>query len=119
MANPIKIASALKEMSFKNYIYFSLVINLLTAGLVFAVGSFLPPVTPLLYGRPVGVGQLVPTLGLLIAPGVSFFITIINIILIIKTKSDFLKKVFFAAIVLTSVLTTITVIKIIFLVGFF
>ena len=106
-------------MVYRNYFLASIIINLLTALAVLILKSFLPPLTPLFYGRPVGATQLTATLGLLIAPGISLLLTIVNLLLSFTVKDDFLKKVLAVSTAFISLLTTITVIKIIFLVGFF
>jgi len=109
----------LKNLPFKNYLYLSLGLDVATILVIFFFKSFLPPVVPLLYGNPTGTGQLIPTLGLLIAPGVSLVITIINTILSLLTKNDFQRKILMLSAFIVSILTTITVIKIFFLVGYF
>lgn len=86
---------------------------------IIVLKGFLPPIVPLLYGNPTGSGQLVPTLGLIIAPGISLIIIVINIILSLTVKNDFLRKTLAISTLLISVLTTITIIKIILLVGYF
>ncbi len=86
---------------------------------IFFLKDFLPPVVPLFYGGASGEGQLVPTLGLLIAPGVALIITLLNIGLSTITKDDFSKKALAIAAFVVSILTTVTIIKIFFLVGFF
>ncbi len=78
----------------------------------------MPPLAPLFYGRPVGEAQLTNSLGLLIAPGTSFLITVLNLFLSLWTKDDFLKKLLAVSTIVISVLTAITVTKIILLVGF-
>lgn len=79
----------------------------------------MPPVVPLFYGKPSGEGQLVPTLGLLIAPAASLLITLLNTALSVVTNDTFFKQVLIATTLLITLLTTITVLKVIFLVGFF
>jgi len=107
------------RVPFRNYVYVSLGLNLLTALGVILIKGSLPPVVPLFYGKPLGEGQLIPTLGLLVAPGVSTLITLVNVVLGLAIKDDFLKKILISSAFLVSMLTTITVVKIVSLVGFF
>lgn len=81
--------------------------------------SLLPPVVPLFYGRPFGESQLVPVLTLFFAPITSIVITFVNSGLAILTEDVFSKKILVSGAFLLSLLITITVLKIIFLVGFF
>lgn len=107
------------KIVFKNYYYAALVLNVGSIVGIFSLASFLPPIVPLFYGGAAGEGQLVPTFGLLIAPSTSLIITILNIGLSMTTKDDFSKKSLAIAALVISILTTITIIKIFFLVGFF
>jgi len=108
-----------KNLPLRGYIYASFSINLLLVIIVIALRSFLPPVVPLFYGLPSGESQLVPSLGLLIVPGVSFLITILNITVALSFKDEFFKKTLIVSSALISVLALIAVLKIIFLVGYF
>lgn len=103
----------------KKYFYSALTINLISIIIPFVLKNYLPPLVPLFYQRPIGEWQLVPVLGLAIAPTISFVITITNIVISSITKDDFLKKVLAIAALVISILTAITIIKIVFLVGFF
>ncbi len=115
----MKIDNPLLKLPSRNYVYASFGISLFVSLLVILLKGWLPPEVPLFYGRPVGEEQLVLTFGLLIAPGVAILITILNIILV-KTIGDmFLKRALIMASFFVSILTAITVLKIIFLVGFF
>ncbi|MGA3291685.1 MAG: hypothetical protein ABSC49_00895 [Candidatus Microgenomates bacterium] len=109
----------LKRIFSNNYFLATVILDILTIALILVLQSFLPPVVPLLYGRPVGEGQLVPRLWLIIAPIASLAITLINIPLNLWVKDDFLKKIIAISTLVISCVTTITVIKIILLVGFF
>jgi hypothetical protein len=108
-----------KKITFNNYFLAALILNALSLLAPVILRGFLPPVVPLFYGRPVGEGQLVSTLGLLIAPAASFLITAVNLLLNLWTKDDFLKKVLAVTALIISIVTAITVIKIMLLVGFF
>jgi hypothetical protein len=107
-----------KKVTYKNYFLAAIIINIGVVLSLVLLKSFLPPLTPLFYGRPAGEAQLTKTLGLFIAPGASFLITILNLCLSLRVKDDFLKKLLAISAIVISALTTITIIKIILLVGF-
>lgn len=117
--NPLTRSSFWKKTPLRGLFVTSLVLNILTVGIFLILLKFLPPVTPFLYGRPSGEGQLVPTLFLLSAPAISIIFTIINGVISSFTSDLFTKKLLIVTTFLLSLLTTITVLKIIFLVGFF
>ena len=104
---------------FAGYFYISFTLNTLTILAILAVKNYLPPVVPLFYGVATGTDQLTSTLGLLIAPLASIVITSINLLLCQRVEDHFLKRILAASAILISFLTTITILKIIFLVGFF
>ena len=106
-------------MPFRNYFLTAIIINLVVLLSLVLLKSFLPPLAPLFYGRPAGEAQLTNTFGLLIAPGVSLLIIAINLLLSIWAKDDFIKKLLAISTIVISVLTAITIIKIVLLVGFF
>jgi hypothetical protein len=108
-----------KKIKFNNYFLAALILNAISILAPIILRSFLPPVIPLFYGRPAGEAQLTSTLGLIIAPVISTVIVMVNIFLNLRTKDDFLKRILAVAALLVSIVTTITVAKIILLVGFF
>jgi hypothetical protein len=108
-----------KNLPYKNCIYFSIAINLLSAILILVLKGLLPPVVPFFYGLPDGIEQLVPSLGLIIAPAIGLVITAINIFLCRIIHEVFLKKVLIISTAFISLLLVITNIKIVLLVGFF
>ena len=108
-----------KKITYRNYFFAAIIINVGVALIIILLKNFLPPLAPLFYGKPVGEAQLVNSFGLLIAPGVSFLITILNILLSFWVKDDFLNKILAISAIIVSILVAITIIKIIFLVGFF
>ena len=103
----------------KGLLYISIIINFACIVAIFLLKNLLPPVVPILYGRPTGEGQLLPTFGLSIAPMVSLGIIVLNLFMGRVLKESFNLKIFIAAGFLVSVLSAITVLKIILLVGFF
>lgn len=108
-----------KGLPFKEIVYLSLVINIVIAVFIVAFRSFLPPVSPLLYGLPTGADQLVPSLWLLVAPASGLCITILNSILAGLTKESFIKKSLIISSGFVTLLLAITTVKIILLIGFF
>lgn len=108
-----------KKISFNKYFLAAITINVLCVITILIARGFLPPVVPLFYGKPLGEGQLISNLGLLIVPAVSLIISTINLLLNIWIKDNFLKKIFAVTSVIISVVGAITIIKIILLVGFF
>jgi hypothetical protein len=108
-----------KKVVLNNCFLAAIIINVLCVAVIFIFKEFLPPVVPLFYGKPAGDGQLIPTLGLIVAPVVSLIITFINLGLNIIIKDIFLKKILAVAAIFLTLITTITVVKIISLVGFF
>ena len=108
-----------RELPFKTHILIAFGLSLLVVVLIVLIKSFLPPEVPLFYGRPVGETQLTKTLGLTIAPGISIMILILNSFLSILTTNMFVKKILITSALVASLLTAITVVRIIFLVGFF
>lgn len=119
MVTKTKPASFWQNIPFKGYFYASLVLNLLTVLCVIAVRNFLPPISPLLYGRPEGASQLVPTLWLILTPAVALALTVLNLFLTRIVKDLFMQQILITSAFLVSLLSTITILKIIFLVGFF
>jgi hypothetical protein len=98
---------------------FVLLINTLIIALILYLRKSLPPVVPLYYGKPAGEEQLGSSLSLLLPPAISIILTIINSIFAKLTSDPFLQQVLIGLTIVVSVLSTITVLKIIFLVGSF
>jgi len=108
-----------KKLSFKNLYFIAIIINVVAILAIIILKSFLPPLVPLFYGEPAGEAQLTNTFGLLIAPAVAFLLTILNLSVSFWVKDEFLKKILAISTLVISVLTAITMVKIILLVGFF
>lgn len=104
---------------FKNYVYFSLFVIMATIAGVVASIIFrkLPPQVPLYYGLPEGEAQLAPALGLILPSLISLATLIVNTMICLFLEDEFLKKVLILTIIGVTFFTTITTIKIIFLVG--
>jgi len=108
-----------KDLPYKGCIYLSVFLNIISALIIFVLKGYLPPVVPLFYGLPVGAEQLTPALELLLAPAIGLIITAINVSISILSKDIFLKKSLIISSAFISLLLTITVIKIVLLIGFF
>jgi len=108
-----------KKLAYRNYFLAAVIINIGVFLSLVLLRNFLPPLAPLFYGRPVGEAQLTNTFGLLIAPGASLLMTALNLGLSFWIKDNFLKKLLAISAIVISVLTAITITKIILLVGFF
>lgn len=115
----MKTKEVLESAPFKKFIYFGGVVNLLTLALVLGLRSFLPPVVPLFYGNVLGEAQLANSVFLIIPPLGSILVMGINLSLAYITKDVFLKKLLVVSSLFITLLTTITVVRIILLVGFF
>ncbi|KKS96192.1 MAG: hypothetical protein UV71_C0001G0066 [Microgenomates group bacterium GW2011_GWC1_43_13] len=107
------------KLAYRNYFLTAIVINIGILLLLILFKSFLPPRAPLFYGRPMGEAQLTSTFGLLIAPGVSLMMTLLNLFLSLWAKDSFIKRLLAISAIVVSVLTAITITKIVSLVGFF
>ena len=93
------------------------IVSITTIARVIIFRGFLPPQLPLFYGLPKGEQQLTSSINLVIPSLISLGIIVINYSLSTLLEDDFLKK----ALVLTAIVcvffSTITTIKIFFLVG--
>jgi hypothetical protein len=96
-----------------------LLINLLILVLIILFQKHLPPTIPLFYGKPTGEEQLAPRLALAIPHIITLTIIIINSTLINLTKNSLLHQILIALMVVATILSTITVLKIALLVGSF
>jgi hypothetical protein len=96
-----------------------LVANLLTGLIILLLQSRIPPSVPLFYGLPQGEEQLVQNTFLILPPLIALVIVGVNIFLGKVTKDKFLQKVLTGLTILCSALSSVTVIKILLLVGSF
>jgi len=79
----------------------------------------LPPEVPVFYGRSVGEERLGPTVYLIIPSLCSLFVTLVNFILSIFFRNQFLKKALAVTAVTTAIFSFITTVEIVLLVGSF
>lgn len=93
------------------------IVNILVVIIALFFQSHLPPVVPLFYGMPSGEEQLANQWALIIPPLVALAFLGVNIFITHITKDDFIKQVLLGLTITTTALSTITVVKIILLVG--
>lgn len=106
------------SVPYKNWVFSLLAANVLLALVIYFMLPSLPPVVPLYYGRPYGAEQLSPSWGLIIPSLTAALVCLVNTIVIVTIKDDFLKKVLLGGVLVSSILSAITVIRIVLLVGF-
>ena len=109
----------LAGLPFSNFVYASFVVNLLLIVFVLTIQRWLPPQVPLFYGMAEGEGQLSQRIFLPIPAIAAIGVTIVNIIISLGVKDPFIKKTLIVAGLTATFLATITVVKIVFLVGSF
>ena len=93
------------------------VLNLLIIALVLLLQKLLPPEVPLYFGLPEGEQQLVGSHFLIIPSTLSLFLVIVNTLISLVIKNDFLIKVLTVASYATTFFSAIATIKIFLLVG--
>lgn len=106
-------------LPFRKYLFITIVINILLIAVSFLIQQWLPPEIPLFYGQVQGSKQLAPSLGIAIPALVSLVILSINLLISQLVAADFLKKILIITAISLSLLSLITTLKIIFLVGSF
>ena len=106
-----------KKVPFSKQVICCLLINLVMILLATLSIFVLPPEIPLLYGLPEGNDQLVKSWAITVPNLVAFILMFINTIFAINTKDEYLKKIIILAGFTATFFATITVIKIVFLVG--
>src|SRR3990172_4085421 len=103
----------LAAIPFQQTVFALIFFNLLLVALVLVAQETLPPVVPLFYGKPQGEEQLAQSLFLSLPPFISLLITLINLAFIYLLDNRFLQKVLLGLAIGVTILSTITVIKII------
>ena len=94
-----------------------LLINLLTITAVFLLQNKLPPEIPLFYGRAYGEKQLVPALGLVLPSIITIIIITINALVSTQLEEKLLHQILITTSIVATILSLITTIKIVLLVG--
>lgn len=98
---------------------FFILFNLAIVGLIFLIKDHIPPQIPLYYGKPQGEEQLADQMSIIVPPAIVVLLSALNTVLINLIKYEFLKKVLIGIIIVTTLLSSVTVFKIISLVGSF
>ena len=114
-----KIERICMEKSIPSLTIIFFVLNLAIIFAIVLIKDFLPPVVPLFYGLPTGEEQLVASMFLTLPAIIASLITIINTVLIKLIPDDFLHKILLGIIITSFSLSTITIVKIVTLVGSF
>lgn len=118
----MKVLASLRKEKFerlplRKFYVFSFFLNIFIISIGILAKLVLPPEIPLFYGFPQSNQQISQSLFLFIPPLISLTFTLFNAYLSIFVDNTYLKKVFAFSSILVSMLSTVTVVKIIFLVG--
>jgi len=119
MKFPSKKIIDTKKLPFMPYIYAASVLNLLIIGATFLIQVFLPPEIPLFYGLAEGQEQVAKSIFLFVPNSISLLILIANSAIASYIKQDYYKKILIVAGLISTFFASITVFKIVFLVGSF
>lgn len=97
---------------------FVVILTLISIAAIVWRWKLLPPLVPLWYSRPWGVDELAPPIFLFLLPMTSIIVYSINVVISIYLTSEYLifTQVLFLSSLVVSLLTCITLIKILFLV---
>ncbi len=109
----------LDRLPYKNCVYGAFAVNAILIILIFIFKTHLPPQIPLYYGLARGEQQLAENIYLSIPSLASSLILIANLVLAYFIKDEFIQKTLVISALAGSLLATITVTKIIFVVGSF
>lgn len=104
---------------FLNLIYISLAINVFLIVSIFFIKRHLPPEVPLFYGLAEGEDQLVAGGTLVLAPFISLVIVVVNSAVSLTIKSELLRRTLIITGFGVTILSLVTAIQIILLVGSF
>lgn len=107
----------IEKLPYTRLIYLSLVINITTIALVYVLQPKLPPEVPLLYGMAEDEAKIAAKTSLIVPSLISTSIVIFNTLLSLIYNDAFIRKILIASSFTISALSTITVVKIVFLVG--
>lgn len=100
-------------------VYYGLMINVLVIASVILLKPKLPPKVPLFYGLPEGVNQIGTADELIIPSMVSLLVILTNISISSIVKNEFLKKSLVVVSLTITMLSVITTLKIMLLIGSF
>jgi hypothetical protein len=115
----INLKPELEKLPLSKLVVFSFVFGLIITLLTLLSQFILPPEIPLFYGMPYGNLQIARSIYILIPPILAVVLTLVNCLIALKIDSHFFKKTLIITAFSLNILSAITVIKIIFLVGSF
>lgn len=101
------------------YLVAMLVIDVVLISLILLFGDKIPPEIPLFYGAPRGEEQLSTNTNLILPSLLSIAVIIINSSISLILENEFLKRVLTTSALAVNIMTIITTVKIILLVGGF
>lgn len=107
----------LEKLPLKGFFNVSWILDFMVIFFGILVQKRLPPQIPIFYGLPQGEAQISPSFGILIPPISSLIFIFLNLFLINVIKDEFIKKTLVIAGLTTAVFASVTVVKIVFLVG--
>lgn len=106
-----------ERLPLKRYYIFAFFFNIFIISIGLLSQFILPPEIPLYYGLPQNDEQLAPAALVILPSLVAMFMTVLNAYFSMFAESTFLKKVLAFTSIAVSLLSAITIVKIIFLVG--
>lgn len=109
--------NTLEKLPLKGYFNTSWIINLTIIIFSLLIQKRLPPQIPIFYSLPQGEAQLSSSVGILIPSVSSLIFVLLNLFLINIIEDEFIKKILVIGGLTTAIFASITVVKIIFLVG--
>lgn len=108
-----------KTIPLRKLLFTSLIVSLLTIGLVLALQRYLPPEVPLLYGLPLGEEQITSSTSLIIPSLISVAVFVINASIIFVLEDKYIQQLLVMTTFAVTLLSSITTLKIIFLISSF
>jgi hypothetical protein len=112
-----KGTSEITKLPFIRLVYISIAINLIGMLSVLFLKKSIPPEVPLFYGLAEGESQLARREMLMIPSMVSLLIILINVSFALLVQNEFLKRTLIISSLVITLLSVITLVEIILLVG--
>ena len=107
------------KLPLQNLLIVSLVVNVLVIASVIMLKNNLPPEVPLFYGMPKGSEQLAMSNFLILPSAISMIFIFVNVGISYFTSDEFIKNILIATGVAATIFSSITTVRIIFLIGSF
>lgn len=107
----------IKDIPYIKIVAAVLFVNIVATILVILLQPNLPPQVPLLYGRAYGEKQLVSSIGLITPSLVTILATLLNTLISYFLKEKLLQQILVTTSIIATILSLITTVKIIMLVG--